>query len=288
MNAHAPRGSLAHALEIRRVHKRFNVAGQSVQALHDINLHVDQGEFLSIVGTSGCGKSTLLRLILGLDTDYDGDVRVDGKRVEKPGLDRAIVFQDHRLLPWLDVRANIAVALRRSRLSKAERRERVEDQLRLVGLERFAQAYPSQLSGGMAQRVAIARALVNQPRFLLLDEPLGALDALTRLRLQDELLRIVRQEGATAILVTHDVDEAVFLGDRVVVMRPDPGTVTAVIPVSGAETHDRSDPGFIRLRDQVLALLGVVGSPTARQDASGIRNGESDGDLLPQPKQALR
>jgi ABC-type nitrate/sulfonate/bicarbonate transport system ATPase subunit len=248
----------AHALEISGVSKRFHVAGCPVLALANIDLHVDQGEFLTIVGASGCGKSTLLRLILGLDTDYEGEVRVDGRQVEKPGLDRAIVFQDHRLLPWLNVRANIAVALRHSPLDKAEKARRVADQLRLVALERFADAYPSQISGGMAQRVAIARALVNRPRFLLLDEPLGALDALTRLRLQDELLRIVRQEGATAILVTHDVDEAVYLGDRVVVMRPDPGAVTAVLSVSDAKTHDRSDPGFIRLRDQVLALLGVV------------------------------
>jgi len=249
---------VAPALQIVDVSKRFEVAGREVQALSDINLQVEAGEFLCIVGASGCGKSTLLRLILGLDVDYEGEVRLDGRRVEKPGLDRAVVFQDHRLLPWLDVRANIAVALKRSPLSKAEKAERVREQLRLVGLEDFAQAYPAQLSGGMAQRVAIARALVNRPRFLLLDEPLGALDALTRLRLQDELLRIVRQEGATAILVTHDVDEAVYLGDRVVVMLPDPGRVAAVIPAAGAETHDRSAAPFLRLRDEVLGLLGVV------------------------------
>ncbi|PPQ25870.1 sulfonate ABC transporter ATP-binding protein [Rhodoblastus sphagnicola] len=227
-------------------------------ALSGVDLHVDEGEFVSIVGASGCGKSTLLRLILGLDTDYEGEVRIDGVRVKTPGLDRAIVFQDHRLLPWLNVRSNIAVALRHSPLGKAEKAERVDAQMRLVGLERFSDAYPAQLSGGMAQRVAIARALVNRPRFLLLDEPLGALDALTRLRLQNELLRIVRQEGATAILVTHDVDEAVYLGDRVVVMRPDPGRVATVLSVSGPQTHDRSSPGFIGLRDQVLALLGVA------------------------------
>ncbi|QND69215.1 ABC transporter ATP-binding protein (plasmid) [Mesorhizobium loti] len=229
----------SHGLEIIDVSKRFSVAGHQVQALSHIHLAVDEGEFVSIVGSSGCGKSTLLRLVLGLglDTDYDGDIRVDGRRVERPGLDRSIVFQEHRLLPWLNVEANVAAALRQSRLSAAERSELVRDHLHLVGLDQFAKAYPAQLSGGMAQRVAIARALVTKPRFLLLDEPLGALDALTRLRLQDELQRIVRHEGTTAVLVTHDVDEAVYLGDAV--------------------SRDRSDPNFIRLRDEVLSWLGV-------------------------------
>lgn len=166
------------ALEIADVSKRFSVAGRQVQALSHIHFAVDEGEFVSIVGSSGCGKSTLLRLVLGLDTDYDGDIRVDGQRVERPNLDRSIVFQEHRLLPWLNVEANVAAALRQSRLGAAERGELVRDHLHLVGLDQFAKAYP-QLSGGMAQRVAIARALVTKPRFLLLDEPLGALDALT-------------------------------------------------------------------------------------------------------------
>ncbi|RUW65823.1 ATP-binding cassette domain-containing protein, partial [Mesorhizobium sp. M4B.F.Ca.ET.049.02.1.2] len=177
----------SHALEIADVSKRFRVAGRQVQALSHVHLAVGEGEFVSIVGSSGCGKSTLLRLVLGLDTDYDGEIRVDGQRVERPGLDRSIVFQEHRLLPWLNVEANVAAALRQSGLAAAERGQLVRDHLHLVGLEQFAKAYPAQLSGGMAQRVAIARALVTKPRFLLLDEPFGALDALTRLRLQDEL-----------------------------------------------------------------------------------------------------
>jgi ABC-type nitrate/sulfonate/bicarbonate transport system ATPase subunit len=246
-----------HALEIAGVSKRFDVAGQRVQALSDIDLAVDQGEFLTIVGASGCGKSTLLRLILGLDTAYDGEIRVNGKPVERPGLDRSIVFQEHRLLPWLTVEANVGAALRRSKLARREKRDLIHSHLELVGLESFAKAYPSQLSGGMAQRVAIARALVNRPRFLLLDEPLGALDALTRLRLQDELKRIVSHEGITAVLVTHDVDEAVYLGNRIVVMHPHPGRIAAVLPVRADVKRNRSDPGFIRLRDQVLSLLGV-------------------------------
>ncbi len=250
------RADVAHALEILHVSKAFEVAGRQVQALVDIDLAIDEGEFVSIVGASGCGKSTLLRLILGLDTQYQGVIRVEGKRVERPGLDRSIVFQEHRLLPWLNVEANVAAALRQSRLNATQKRDLVWDHLRLVGLEDFAKAYPGQLSGGMAQRVAIARALVTRPKFLLLDEPLGALDALTRLRLQDELRRIVRQEGTTAVLVTHDVDEAVYLGDRVVIMHPHPGRIATILPVKDV-SHDRSDPAFIRLRDEILSQLGV-------------------------------
>ena len=248
-------------LEIDRVGKVFDVAGRRVEALRDVSFSVGNGEFVAIVGASGCGKSTLLRLILGLDPDYAGEVRLDGQRVRKPGLDRGIVFQDHRLLPWLTVEGNVAAALRRSGLAKAEQRRLVADHLKLVGLEGFAKAWPAQLSGGMSQRVAIARALVNRPRFLLLDEPLGALDALTRLRLQDELAHIVRHEGTTALLVTHDVDEAVFLADRVVVLEPHPGRIARVVEIGLGPHRDRSAPAFLRLRDEVLETLGVRHAP---------------------------
>lgn len=244
-------------LQIERVSKTFRVGGRTVQALAGISFAVEDGEFVAIVGASGCGKSTLLRLILGLDTDYEGEIRLDGQRVRRPGLDRGIVFQDHRLLPWLTVEGNVAVALRRSKLSSAAKKKLVALHLELVGLSGFAKAWPAQLSGGMSQRVAIARALVNRPRFLLLDEPLGALDALTRLRLQDELARIVRNEQSTAILVTHDVDEAVFLADRIMVLEPNPGRIARVVDVKLGADRDRSAPGFVRLRDEVLDLLGV-------------------------------
>jgi ABC-type nitrate/sulfonate/bicarbonate transport system ATPase subunit len=254
------------AIEIERVHKTFQVAGKPVEVLRDISLSVAPGEFVAIVGASGCGKSTLLRLILGLDTDYDGEIRLEGARVRKPGLDRGIVFQEHRLLPWLTAAGNVATALRRSGRPVQERARLVAEHLALVGLTSFANAWPAQLSGGMAQRVAIARALVNRPRFLLLDEPLGALDALTRLRLQDELARIVQVENCTVLLVTHDVDEAVFLADRIVVLDPDPGRVARIVTVDLDRDRDRSAPAFLRLRDEVLDVLGV--RRTARNAAA--------------------
>lgn len=253
------------ALDIRHVSKAFVVDGKAVEVLSDISLSVEAGSFVSIVGASGCGKSTLLRLILGLDLDYAGDIRLDGRAVEGPGPERSIVFQEHRLLPWLTVEGNVGAALLHSGLDAAARRRSVAEHLELVGLEAFAKAYPAQLSGGMAQRVAIARALANRPRFLLLDEPLGALDALTRLRLQGELKRIVAHEGATAVLVTHDVDEAVFLAHRIVVLHPRPGRIAAVLEVPEEARADRSSPAFVALRDRVLELLGVsVGERRAR------------------------
>ncbi len=247
-------------LDLQGVGKRYSVSGASFTALQGIDLSIPAGEFLSIVGASGCGKSTLLRLIVGLERQHDGAILLDGRALDGPGLDRAIVFQEHRLFPWLTAAENVALGLLTSKRSAADKRRLVRDHLDLVGLSAFADAYPSQLSGGMAQRVAIARALVNRPRILLLDEPFGALDALTRTHLQGELQRIVRAEGITAILVTHDVEEALFLGDRVVVMHPRPGRIASIIPAArlplGADgAHDRADPTFVRLREEVLAQL---------------------------------
>lgn len=249
-------GTFGKELNIRGVEKRYAGPDGSAQALlvlQDINLDVPAGQFVSIVGASGCGKSTLLRLILGLDDDYAGQILLDGKPVRGAGLDRGIVFQDHRLFPWLNVERNIATALRNAPLSKAEKRELVAAHIALVGLQGFEKSYPHQISGGMAQRVAIARGLVNRPRVLLLDEPLGALDALTRSRLQNELQRIWQQEQITMVLVTHDVEEAVFLGDRVVVMQPRPGRIRRIVDVDLPHPRNRSDPRFIRLRDDVLS-----------------------------------
>ena len=243
-------------LDIRNVAKHYDVDGRSLTALSNVNLHVSPGEFISIVGPSGCGKSTLLRLILGLDTDYAGDILLDGERIAGTSLDRGIVFQDHRLLPWLTLEGNVSLALENAHLSKTERQQTVADHIRLVGLQGFETVYPHQLSGGMAQRGAIARGLVTRPRILLLDEPLGALDALTRLRLQEELVRIWKAEGVTMILVTHDVDEAIYLSDRVVVMNANPGRIVEEIPVALPRPRDRASQGFAAIKRRVLALMG--------------------------------
>ena len=243
-----------HGLRIQNLGKRYSHAQSgTLQVLQDISLDIPAGQFLSIVGASGCGKSTLLRLILGLDSDYEGRILFDGKPVTGPGLERGIVFQDHRLFPWLTVEQNVAVGLRNARRTAAEKRELVAGHIDLVGLSGFEQSYPGQISGGMAQRVAIARGLVNRPSVLLLDEPFGALDALTRSRLQNELQRIWQQERITMLLVTHDVEEAVFLGDRIVVMQPHPGRIRRILDVDLPHPRHRSAPEFIRLRDDVLS-----------------------------------
>ena len=242
-------------LQIEAVSKQFRVSGSPLNVLDAVDLSVAPGEFLTIVGASGCGKSTLLRLIAGLDTDFQGDVVLDGKLVTEPSLDRGLVFQEPRLFPWLTVRQNVALGLLNAGLNKAAKNRSVAEHIALVGLTGFQDAYPRQLSGGMAQRAAIARGLVNRPGVLLLDEPFGALDALTRARLQDELQRIWTAEGITMLLVTHDVEEAVYLGDRVVVMAPRPGRIAATFDVGEPRPRDRSSPGLARLRDRVMAAL---------------------------------
>ena len=247
---------LNNSLTLENISKRFASRPGStsqLQVLDNIQLDIAPGEFISIVGASGCGKSTLLRLILGLDEEYEGRILLNGQPIDGTGLERGIVFQDHRLFPWLNVEQNVAVGLKNSVLSSAEKRDTVREHIELVGLQDFIDAYPHQISGGMAQRVAIARGLVNRPSVLLLDEPLGAMDALTRARLQGELQNIWAKEKITMIMVTHDVDEAVFLGDRVVVMQPNPGRILRILDVDLPRPRNRSDSRFIALRDDVLS-----------------------------------
>jgi sulfonate transport system ATP-binding protein len=244
-----------NALDISGLTKRFRLDGRMFTALADIELDVLTGEFVTIVGTSGCGKSTLLRLIAGLDQPDAGDIRHAGTRVSGPGLDRGLVFQEPRLFPWLTVTQNVAVALQNSPMDAAARRRSVAEHIELVGLTGFEKAYPHQLSGGMAQRAAIARGLVNRPDILLLDEPFGALDALTRARMQNELQRIWAHERNTMILVTHDVEEAVYLGDRVVVMAPGPGRIRQIFEVAVPPPRARTDVRLARLAERVLAAL---------------------------------
>jgi len=212
-------------LKITALHKKFYTAHQEVDALVDINLHVKQGEFVSIIGASGCGKSTLLRIIGGLETQYEGSVLFEGEPVNEPSRERGFIFQDIRLLPWLNVEENIRFSLPPKTLHVEKL---IQEKLEIVGLKGFEKAYPKQLSGGMAQRVAIARALANNPKVLLLDEPFGALDAITKMKLQEEMLRIWDKEKITIIIVTHDIDEAVYLGNRVVVMQSHPGRIKKI------------------------------------------------------------
>jgi sulfonate transport system ATP-binding protein len=239
--------------------KRFRTNGAEVAALEGLDVDVRPGEFLSIIGGSGCGKSTFLRILAGLERQDAGSVTVDGAPIAGPSLERGIMFQDSRLLPWLTVERNVAFAL--SRLSREEARERVAEALDRVGLSGFEKAWPHQLSGGMAQRAAIARVLVNRPRVLLLDEPFGALDALTKIQMQQELLRIWEAERSTVVLVTHDIDEAVFLGDRVAIMSSRPGTVRRVVDVGLRRPRDRSNGAFAAFRRQIYREFFAVSDP---------------------------
>lgn len=242
-------------LTIRDVSRSFDINGKVLNALDTINLDITEGEFVTIVGASGCGKSTLLRLAAGLDRASSGTITHAGEVVNEPSLERGIVFQEPRLFPWLTVERNVAVGVENSGLPKATRQQLVKDHLDLVGLTSFAKAYPHQLSGGMAQRAGIARGLVNRPNILFLDEPFGALDAMTKTRLQDELQDIWARERITMVLVTHDVEEAVYLGDRVVVMSARPGRIRDIIPVEIERPRRRTSAELVAARDRVLQSL---------------------------------
>ncbi|MDR3249214.1 MAG: ABC transporter ATP-binding protein [Treponema sp.] len=237
------------ALSIDTVSKTFHTKIKDVQALERVSLTIRHGEFVSLIGPSGCGKTTLLRLISGLEKDYEGDILLENKRIERPGLDRGVIFQEPRLFPWLSVSANVAIGINGN---KSYVQEQVDYFLKMVGLEDFGKSYPGQLSGGMQQRVAIARALITRPKVLLLDEPFGALDALTRVYMQEEVEKIWRVAKTTMILVTHDIEEAIFLGDRVIVMTARPGEIKSVINVDIPRSRDRGNPRFVEIRKNVL------------------------------------
>jgi ABC-type nitrate/sulfonate/bicarbonate transport system ATPase subunit len=243
------------ALTISGLDKSFTIGGQDRKVLDGINLTVRPGEFVSIVGASGCGKSTLLRLIVGLDDQYSGEIRLDGERVATTSLDRGIVFQDHRLFPWMMLEQNIELALLNTDVPRSRRAQIVAEHIALVNLTGFEKAYPHQLSGGMAQRAGDCGALVTEPKLLLLDEPLGALDALTRVHVQNELQRIWMQQQSTMVMVTHDVEEALYLGDRVIVMTPHPGRIRRIVEVDLPHPRDRRSPVLHRLKDEILAEL---------------------------------
>lgn len=256
MTARADATAGAPILRIEAVHKRFAATGGGeVEALRAVSLSVARGEFVCLIGASGCGKSTLLRLIGGFEPPSEGRVLMDGTPITGPGPERGMVFQDYGLFPWLSVRRNIAFGPAARGLARAEVRAIADRFIAMIGLDRFADAYPHQLSGGMKQRVAIARVLANDAAAVLMDEPFGALDAMTRERLQAELLSLWERTGLTVLFVTHAIEEAILLADRIVVMSPGPGRVTAEIPVTLPRPRDVVSAPFNELRGHLAGLL---------------------------------
>jgi NitT/TauT family transport system ATP-binding protein len=242
-------------LDLRNVGKVYELNDQRIEALRDANLVVEKGEFVCLIGASGCGKSTLLRIVAGFEPPSAGEALMWSKPIAGPAPDRGMVFQDYGLFPWLSVRQNIGFGPASRGLPKAELRALVDRFVDMVGLTRFADAYPHQLSGGMKQRVAIARVLANDAEMVLMDEPFGALDAMTRERLQDELLDIWQRTKLTVLFVTHSIEEAIFLADRVVVMEPGPGRIASEHRIELPRPRDVSSPEFNAVRRDLSARL---------------------------------
>jgi NitT/TauT family transport system ATP-binding protein len=243
-------------VEVRDVSHRFDLDGKTLPVLNRSSLRIRPGELVSLLGPSGCGKSTLLRLVAGLETPTIGTITADGVPITRPDPSRVVMFQDPTLYPWRTVKANVSLGLEARGLLRRQG-HRVEEALQLVGLTRFATAYPYQLSGGMAQRVSLARALVNDPRLLLLDEPLGKLDSMTRMTMQQELISLWQRTSVTSLLATHDVEEALFMSNRVIVLSDRPATIKADIAVDLPFPRHRGDPRLAELRREILGLLGL-------------------------------
>lgn len=231
---------------------------EKVVALDGVTAEIPEGSFVSLIGPSGCGKTTLLRCIAGLETPTDGTVIVDGEKVTKPRSDRGFAFQQANLFPWLSIKDNISFGLRARGIYK-QRKDDVQKFINLVGLKGFEKSFPHQLSGGMNQRASLARALVGHPKILLLDEPLGALDAFTRMTMQDEILRIRQENSMTMVMVTHDIDEAVYLSDYIIVMTPRPAKVEKIIKIEMSHPRARSQDVFLQYRTEILKILNYAG-----------------------------
>lgn len=246
-------------IEVRNVCKAFyNKRGEELQALVNISLDVYQGEFVCLLGPSGCGKSTLLNIMAGFDTPSLGEVRIDGNKVNGPDPRYITIFQDYGLFPWRSVLGNVEYGLEVRGVPLRERRETAMKYIQMVGLQGFLHSHPHELSGGMRQRVAIARALAVDPEIIFMDEPFGALDAMTRLKMQEEIARIWQEKQKTIIFVTHDIDEAVYLADRIVVMTPHPGRIKNIIDVPIGRSRDRTGYDFIKLRDIIYSELELT------------------------------
>lgn len=250
------------SIGIRNVNRIYKDSdGNKVEALRDVSLDIDPGEFISIIGPSGCGKTTLLRLIAGLDKPQEGQLFIDDTPITGADPSRGYVFQQGSLFPWLTVRNNIAYGLKARKVYRSKK-DSINDYIELVGLKGFEKSYPHQISGGMAQRVAIARALINEPKALLLDEPMGALDSFTRADLQDKILELWKRNKTTMILVTHDIDEAIYLSDRIVIMTPRPGKISKIIDVKLSRPRQRGSTDFLHMRRQILEFFELAqGTP---------------------------
>ncbi|MDR1902357.1 MAG: ABC transporter ATP-binding protein [Treponema sp.] len=245
-------------IDIRNVNRIYrDTNGNPLYALKEINLKIRRGEFLTIVGPSGCGKTTLLRLIAGLDRPQSGSLTIDGAEITEPSHERGYIFQQPTLFPWATVHDNVAAGLKARGIYK-EQKGRVQEYIDMIGLGGFEKSYPHEISGGMAQRVAIIRALINEPKVLLLDEPLGALDAFKRIELQALLLDVWKKTGAAMTMVTHDVDEAISLSSRIVIMTPRPGEIVDIVDIKLGKVRDRNSEDFISLRKKILEALHLV------------------------------
>ena len=252
------------SVQIQVAEKSFQVELRKKLVLDQIDLTIQEGDFPTVIGPSGCGKSTLLKIVAGLDMDYSGSVHVNDRRIVKPGIAQGFIFQEHRLFPWMTVEQNIAAELS---LKNPEVRRKVDEMLEIVRLKGYEKAYPNEISGGMSQRVAIARALIRNPETLLLDEPFGALDAFTRQHLQDVLVDIWQRKKITMILVTHDIDEAIYLGTDIAILRANPGELQKLVPVDLGYPRARTGASYQAIRQKVLKEF-------EKTDAEKFKDGE--------------
>lgn len=244
-------------IEVKNAYKKYQQDDGEITVLDDVSLDIEKGEFICLLGPSGCGKSTLLNALAGFEKVNSGSVQIDGKEVTEPSKKNITIFQNYGLLPWRNVLKNVELGLETKDISKEERKEIAQKYLELVGLSGYEKRYPRQLSGGQQQRVAIARGLAVDPDIIFMDEPFGALDAITRMKLQDDILRISREQKKTIIFVTHDIEEAVFLADRIVVMMANPGRIKSIVKVPLSGKRDRTNGNFLHVRDKIFELFNL-------------------------------
>lgn len=244
-------------IEVKNVSVKYEQKGNDFLALNNVSLDIEKGEFICFLGPSGCGKTTLLNVIAGFEKVSEGKVVIDGRLVEEPDIKYVTIFQNYGLLPWRTVRKNVEFGLETMKIPKKERAYISDKYIDMVGLSEFKNSHPYQLSGGMQQRVAIARALAVNPDILFMDEPFGALDAITRMKLQEDVRRLSTEENKTIIFVTHDIEEAIYLADRIVVLSPNPGRVKSIVKVQMPYERDRTSDDFIMARDKIFEIFNM-------------------------------